>query len=110
MGLEILAFPCNQFMGQESACGVDIKALVTKNYGVTFPLFSKILVNGPDCHELYKFLRTNSSLYDKQTDTAKEIPWNFGKFLLDRNGNVVNFYSPDIKPNVMGPEIEKLLA
>ena len=109
-GLEILGFPCNQFMGQESACDMDIKEVVTKRYGVTFPIFSKILVNGADCHELYKFLRTNSSLYDKATDTAKEIPWNFGKFLLDSEGKVVKFYSPDIKPSVLGPDVEKLLA
>ena len=109
-GLEILGFPCNQFMGQESGCDMDIKDVVTKRYGVTFPIFSKILVNGTDCHELYKYLRTNSSLYDKATDTAKEIPWNFGKFLLDREGKVVKFYSPDIKPSVLGPDVEKLLA
>jgi len=88
---------------------VDIKALVTKKYGVTFPLFSKIVVNGQNCHELYKFLRIGSELYDSATDTVKEIPWNFTKFLLDRNGKVVKYYSPDIKPNVLGPDVEKLL-
>ena len=96
-------------MGQESSCEVDIKAMVTKRFGVTFPMFSKITVNGTDCHELYKFLRVGSVLYDAKTDTAKEIPWNFAKFLIDREGKVVNFYPPDVKPNVLAPEIEKLL-
>lgn len=96
-------------MGQESSCDVDIKAMVTKRYGVTFPLFSKIAVNGQDCHEVYKFLRIGSELYDAATDTVKEIPWNFAKFLVDRNGKVVRFYSPDVKPSVLAPEIENLL-
>lgn len=108
-GLEILAFPCNQFMNQENKCDVDIKQMVREGYKAKFLLFSKINVNGLDCHEVYKFLRNNSELYDAKLDSAKEIPWNFGKFLLDKNGKIVKFYHPDVKPSVIAPEIEKLI-
>jgi len=104
-----LGFPCNQFMSQESKCEVDIKLMAITTYGVKFPLFSKIEVNGPECHEVYKFLRTQSDLRDQKTDTVKEIPWNFSKFLLDRNGIVMGFYPPTVKPSELAPEIEKLL-
>ena len=85
-------------MGQESKCEADIKSLVQKKYGIKFPLFSKIEVNGEDCHEVYKFLRTNSSLYDSSTKQVKQIPWNFTKFIVDKKGKVQGFYPPDLEP------------
>ena len=108
-GLEILAFPCNQFGEQESSCEADIKNLVQNTYGVTFPMFSKIWCNGSQTHDLYKYLKTNSELYDAATNTTKDIPWNFAKFLLDSNGKVLKFYSPKVKPSELAPEVEKLL-
>ena len=78
-------------------------------YGVKFPLFSKIEVNGANCHEVYKFLRKQSELYDQGKDTVKEIPWNFSKFLVDRNGKVIGFYPPTVSPNELGGKIEALL-
>jgi len=109
MGLTILAFPCNQFFNQESESETNIKKFVEKNFNVKFPMFSKVEVNGEDAHPLFKFLRNNSELYDPKTNTAKQIPWNFAKFLLDRNGKVVGFYSPRVDPIDMEKDIEKLL-
>ena len=85
-GLEILAFPCNQFMGQEPGTNEEIKEFVTSHYGVNFQLFSKVDVNGPHTHEVYRFLRRNSPLYDKKKDQVQNIPWNFTKFLVDSEG------------------------
>lgn len=98
MGFTILAFPCNQFFGQESESEVNIKKFVEKNFNVTFPMFAKIEVNGDNVHPLFKFLRNNSELYDPVTQTTKQIPWNFGKFLVDREGKVVGFYGPKVEP------------
>ncbi len=78
-------------------------------YGVKFPLFSKIEVNGVNSHEVYKYLRRESELLDKTKDTVKEIPWNFSKFLLDSNGKVVGFYPPTVTPKELEPIIEKIL-
>ncbi|CAD8063040.1 unnamed protein product [Paramecium sonneborni] len=107
-GLEILGFPCNQFMGQESKPEPEIKQFVISKYGVSFPLFQKIEVNGQNTHEVYKYLRLNSSL-KVSANEAKEVPWNFGKFLLNSEGQVISFYNPDVKPKQMKQEIEKLL-
>mgnify|MGYP002141372009 FL=1 len=90
-GLKIMGFPCNQFKGQENKCELDIAEFVRTKYNVNFDMFSKIEVNGPNCHPLYKFLRRNSSLYDPATDTCKEIEWNFAKFIVDADGKVVDF-------------------
>lgn len=92
-------------MGQEPKPEPEIKDFVLKEYGVTFPLFWKIDVNGPNTHELYKFLRQNSSLYNAKDGSVKEIPWNFGKFLVSPQGQVVEFFPPDKKPNEMLPLI-----
>ena len=96
-------------MSQESKCDVDIKEMVRKSYKAQFPIFAKINVNGTDCHEVYKFLRNNSELYDSKTETAKEIPWNFGKFLINNKGQIVKFYHPEVKPITIAPEIEKMI-
>jgi glutathione peroxidase len=108
-GLEILGFPCNQFMGQESKCEFDIKNFANKNFKVTFPLFSKIEVNGAGTHELFKYLKFHSKDFKVDDGTLANIPWNFAKFLVDSNGKVIQYYAPKTDPSTMVPEIEKLL-
>jgi len=76
---------------------------------VSFPLFAKIDVNGPNTHEVYRFLRANSVLAENK-DAAKKIPWNFGKFLIDgKTGKVDGYFTPKEDPNVLIPSIQKLL-
>lgn len=88
-GLEVLGFPCNQFGGQEPGDEKSISQFCTLNYNVTFPMFSKIDVNGPNVHPLYRYLK------DKAPGiTGKDIQWNFTKFLVDREGNVVKRFAP----------------
>eukprot|EP01017_Pseudomicrothorax_dubius_P038788 TRINITY_DN5866_c0_g1_i2.p1 TRINITY_DN5866_c0_g1~~TRINITY_DN5866_c0_g1_i2.p1 ORF type:complete len:146 (-),score=30.92 TRINITY_DN5866_c0_g1_i2:133-570(-) len=82
-GFVILAFPCHQFK-QESKPEAEIKKFVCEEFSVKFPLFSKVHVNEPDEHELFKFLKSKAGV--------KNIPWNFGKFLVNENGEVVKFY------------------
>ena len=72
-------------------------------------MFSKIEINGDNCHPLYKFLRRNSSLHDQKTGKTQEIPWNFAKFLVDSNGNVVQFYPSDVEPKSFRTKIEEIL-
>jgi glutathione peroxidase len=104
-GLVVLGFPCNQFMNQDPGNENEIKAFCELNYGVTFPMFAKVDVNGVQAHPLFIYLR-------KQTpgilgfDTIK---WNFTKFLVDSKGNVVKRYSPTTKPNEIVKDIEVLL-
>ena len=94
-GFEVLGFPCNQFGGQEPGSAEEIQTFCSMTYGVTFPLFEKIDVNGPDRH----------ALYDELTQTADaeghdgDIRWNFEKFLIDADGNVVARYSPVTTPD-----------
>ena len=107
-GLEILAFPCNQFMGQENKCEVDIKEFL-KAMKVKFPAFSKIDVNGKNAHPLFKFLRAKSRLYDSKKGTYQEIPWNFAKFLVNKEGVVVELFAPDVAPEDLIKKIEPLL-
>jgi len=97
-------------MGQEPKPEPEIKDFVIKEYGATFPLFWKIDVNGPNTHDVYKFLRQNSSLYNAKDGTSKEIPWNFGKFLVNPQGQVVDFFPPDKNPEVMVPQITQMLG
>ena len=88
-GLVICGFPCNQFGGQEPGSNEDIKEFCTLNYGVSFPMFSRLSVNGADRHPLYKFL-----LGDKG-----RVKWNFSKILVDRDGNVVDRYGSLTSPS-----------
>jgi len=99
-GLEVLGFPCNQFGHQEPGSEADIQKFCTTHYQVTFPLFSKIDVNGPGAHPLYEYLRQ----HDESGNQA--IPWNFTKFLVDKKGGVRKRYSPSDRPEA----IEKDLA
>lgn len=103
-GLEVLGFPCNQFGGQEPGSDADIKSFCDLNYAVEFPIFSKIDVNGDTAHPLYKFLK------DKKSGLlGGSIRWNFTKFLIDRQGNVVDRYAPFTPPASLQRDIEKLL-
>ena len=107
-GLHIMGFPCNQFFAQEKRPESEIKQYVEDAFDVKFQMFSKIKVNGQDCHPIYKFLRKNSSL-DNGQKGIQEIPWNFAKFLVDRNGNVVDFYPPTTSPKKISQRISELL-
>jgi glutathione peroxidase len=93
-GFVILGFPANNFMGQEPGTDEEIKSFCSLKYNVTFPMFSKISVKGADIHPLYKFLT------DKTTDPAfgGDIAWNFNKFLIDKNGNVIARFASSDKP------------
>jgi glutathione peroxidase len=105
-GVEVLGFPCNQFGKQESGNEAEIGAFCEKNYGVTFPLFSKIDVNGPAAHPLFRHLKQAApGLLGTQ-----RIKWNFTKFLVGRDGQVVRRYAPRTKPEAITGDIEQLLG
>ncbi len=93
-GLEVLAFPANEFGQQEPGTDAEIKAFCSANYHVSFPLFAKIVVKGPEIHPLYRFLT------GPETDPkfAGPIPWNFAKFLVNRKGEVIARFQPDDEP------------
>mmetsp|Transcript_6295 Transcript_6295/g.6185 ORF Transcript_6295/g.6185 Transcript_6295/m.6185 type:complete len:112 (+) Transcript_6295:182-517(+) len=101
-GLSILAFPCNQFFGQEPGTHEEIKSFV-RGIGAKFDIFAKIKVNGKEACDLYKFLRLSCRL------RGSKIGWNFGKFLVDRQGNVFQYYGPRTEPRKIVQDIEKLL-
>lgn len=103
-GLEILGFPCNQFANQDSGSNEEINEFCQLNYGVTFTMFEKIDVNGENAHPLYKFLKNES-----KGVFSKEIKWNFTKFLIDANGNIIKRYAPTTSPLKLKSDIEKLL-
>lgn len=103
-GLEILGFPCNQFASQDPGTNKEISEFCLINYGVTFSMFEKIDVNGKDAHPLYKFLKEEA-----KGTLSNEIKWNFTKFLIDRDGNVVKRYAPITKPEKIKSDIEKLI-
>ena len=104
-GLEILGFPCNQFGAQEPGSEKEIAQFCEVNYGVTFPLFSKIEVNGAGAAPLYEYLKkAKPGLLGTEA-----IKWNFTKFLVDRKGRVVERYAPNVEPEAIAGEIEKLL-
>lgn len=103
-GLEILAFPCDQFGNQEPGDNEDIQSFCQINYGLSFPVFGKIEVNGEGAHPLYKYLKG-----EKGGLLGSNIKWNFTKFLVDRKGNVVKRYAPTVKPLSMESDIKKIL-
>ena len=103
-GFEILGFPCNQFAKQDSGSNEEIHEFCQLNYGVSFNMFEKIEVNGSNAHPIYKFLKQEAGgLF------GREIKWNFTKFLIDANGNVVKRYAPTVKPSKIKKDIEPLL-
>ena len=105
-GFEVLGFPCNQFGAQEPGSAQEIGAFCQKNYGVTFPMFARIEVNGPEAHPLYRYLKASQpGLFGTQ-----RIKWNFTKFLVDREGQVVRRYPPRLKPESLAYDIEKLIG
>ena len=104
-GLEVLGFPCNQFGAQEPGGEEEIESFCEVNYGVTFPLFAKIDVNGKNAAPLYEYLKTaKPGLLGSEA-----IKWNFTKFLVDRKGKVVERYAPKVEPEAIADDIEKLL-
>jgi glutathione peroxidase len=104
-GLTILGFPCNQFGQQEPGSESEIGAFCTKNYGVSFPMFAKIDVNGEAAHPLWRFLKAAK----RGILGTPAIKWNFTKFLVDRQGDVVARYAPLTKPETLEAPIAKLL-
>ncbi len=103
-GLVILGFPCNQFANQEPGDEKSIAQGCVLNYGVTFPMFSKINVNGENAHPIYKYLKNELRGF-----LGKEIKWNFTKFLIDKNGKPIKRFSPSTKPEEIDTYLEKLL-
>ena len=103
-GLTVLGFPCNQFGAQEPGGADEIGAFCQVNYGVSFPMFAKIDVNGPGAHPLYNFLK-----HEKSGLLGGRINWNFTKFLVDRAGKVIARYAPMKKPLDLENPIAKLL-
>mmetsp|Transcript_5779 Transcript_5779/g.6643 ORF Transcript_5779/g.6643 Transcript_5779/m.6643 type:complete len:122 (-) Transcript_5779:707-1072(-) len=103
-GFEVLAFPCNQFGGQEPASEEEIKEF-TAGFGVTFPLFGKVEVNGDNAHPLFAWLK-----WEKAGTLGDNIKWNFGKFLVNKNGEAIKRYSPPTNPLSITKDIEAALA
>lgn len=127
-GFEILAFPCNQFMEQEPGTNEDIKSFCSLNYGVTFPIFEKVEVNGDAAHPLFKYLTENAPFkgFDMHNGTNKileamlkekypeftignAIRWNFTKFLIDQDGNIVERFESSVNPMDIASNLEKIL-
>ena len=104
-GLEVLGFPCNQFKGQESGTNEEIQFFCTEKYDVSFNVFNKIDVNGKDADPFYNFLKSERP----GIMGTKNIKWNFSKFLVNKNGEVVKRYSPTTKPESIESDIIKLL-
>ena len=99
-GFAVLGFPCNQFGGQEPGTNEEIGAFCKRNYGVTFPMFAKVEVRGEGAHPLFKHLTGGDD---------ELIPWNFTKFLVDREGKLVRRYEPKVTPDQLAGDIEALL-
>jgi glutathione peroxidase len=104
-GLVILGFPCNQFGAQEPGVGDEIQQFCSRNYGVTFQIMEKIEVNGDNTYPLYSYLKSEKKFLGIET-----IKWNFEKFLVDRQGTVVNRYAPTTEPHALEQDIEKYLS
>ena len=104
-GFEVLGFPCNQFGGQEPGDAAEIANFCSLTYDVTFPVFAKVDVNGGEADPLFNRLKTDAP----GVLGSKAIKWNFTKFLVDRDGKVVDRYAPTTKPAAIRTDIEKLL-
>jgi glutathione peroxidase len=104
-GLTVLGFPCNQFGQQEPGSGSEIADFCARNYRITFPMFEKVEVNGPDAHPLFQFLKTEK----RGLLGTDSIKWNFTKFLVDRQGKPVARFAPQAKPEDLEGPIRKLL-
>jgi glutathione peroxidase len=123
-GLEILAFPCNQFKEQEPGTDDEIQAFCKTTYDVTFPVFAKVDVNGPAAHPLYAYLRAEApgdfgpaygdfynaiSNIRPEADGTDEVKWNFTKFLVGRDGSVIKRYEPPVAPSDIQADLEQYL-
>ena len=104
-GLVVLGFPCNQFGRQEPGSESDIEEFCQLNYGVSFPMFTKIDVNGDDADPLFTYLKKSK----KGILGSENIKWNFTKFLVNRDGNVIARFAPTVKPKDLEKDIESLL-
>jgi glutathione peroxidase len=104
-GLAIVGFPCNQFGGQEPGGAEEIGAFCERNYGVTFQMMDKVDVNGSNAHPLYEWLKS-----EKGGLLGGKIKWNFTKFLVGKDGQVIERYAPTTKPEKLTEDIEKALA
>lgn len=100
----VLGFPCDQFGNQEPGDESEIKGFCELNYGVTFPLFEKIDVNGEQAHPLFNYLKS-----EKGGLLTKDIKWNFTKFLIDKNGNVIERFAPTTTPESIRNKIKALI-
>lgn len=124
-GLEILGFPCNQFGGQEPGTNEEIQDFCSTNFDVSFPVLSKIDVNGPDAAPIYSYLRSEAPgdfgpdagfLYEHVAKSrpeaigTDEIKWNFTKFLVDKDGSVVRRYEPTVTPEEIRKDLEPVLG
>jgi len=105
-GFVVLAFPCNQFGGQEPGSNQEIQTFCKTTYGVEFPVFAKIEVNGKNADPLYKWLKASAP----GIAGTEAIKWNFTKFLVDKNGKVLSRYAPQTSPKNLVKDIEKALA
>ena len=103
-GFEVLDFPCNQFAGQAPGTADEIQSFCTLNYGTTFPRFAKLMVNGQNEAPLYTFLKK-----EKGGVLGSAIKWNFTKFLIDRQGNVIKRFAPTDTPESLETDVESLL-
>lgn len=103
-GFSVLAFPCNQFGGQEPHSDAEIASFCERTFRTTFPLFAKIDVNGSRAHPLYEWLKSQ-----KRGLLGRDIRWNFTKYLVDRDGTVLARFAPATKPDRIATEIEDLL-
>lgn len=123
-GLDVLGFPCNQFGNQEPGTDAEIQEFCSTNFGVTFPVFGKIDVNGPDADPLFVYLRAQAPgdfgpqsgpLYDYVTATrpeaigTDEVKWNFTKFLVGRDGKVIRRFESTVPPEEIKSQIDELL-
>lgn len=101
---EILGFPCNQFGGQDPGSNEEIESFCSMNYGVSFPMFEKVDVKGENAHPLFKYLTE-----EQKGLLTEDIKWNFTKFLIDKNGSVVDRFAPQKEPAKLKKDIEKLM-
>ena len=104
-GFQVLGFPCNQFREQEPGSAGEISQFCEINYGVTFPMFAKIEVNGPGAHPMFRWLKAQAP----GILGTQRIKWNFTKFLIGRDGRVVKRFAPNVEPNEIRTSIEALL-
>jgi glutathione peroxidase len=105
-GFEILGFPCNQFGAQDPGSETEIAAFCDLNYKISFPMFGKVEVNGPNANPLYEYLKSSK----KGLLGTEAIKWNFTKFLVDQEGEVVERFAPTTTPEDIAPKIEALLS